>query len=81
MLNQKLKMIKTGLRERHIAHCQNLEGKISDAEGEINRLEIKGESFGLTIQLQKLSKLNYSNQWQKSKVRWLWEGMPTQYFH
>lgn len=84
-LKERLKLIRGSLKAWHKNSTQNLEEQINKEKAEINEFEARGEEWGLseeetvtkrelTAQMFKLSRLNCSIQWQKSRTKWLKEG-------
>lgn len=84
VLKEKFKQIKKDLKEWHKRHAQNLGKKIKVIKDDINKLEIKEESEGLSeeeitikreksAELYKMSNLQCNIQWQKSRIKWLKE--------
>lgn len=47
MLKQKLKKIKTCLKEWHQQHSQNLEGKMTEVKNKISQLDSLGKAYAL----------------------------------
>lgn len=85
-LKEKLKKLKSKLKAWNKEHVGNLEAKIKEAKEELFSLDLKGENDGLTVEevrrrrmctsnIHKLSSMNCSFLWQKSRMRWLKAGM------
>jgi hypothetical protein len=93
VLKEKLKLIKRALKEWHVAHSQNLPGRIDSLKARLSVLDAKGEAealseadledfHGISSDIHSLSQLNASICWQQSRSTWLKEGdANTKYFH
>jgi len=93
VMKEKLKMIKTALREWHQNHTINIPSKISklkerifvlDEKGEVSSLreEEVEELHGLSKELHSLSRIHSSISWQQYRLNWLQKGNAnSKYFH
>jgi len=93
VLKEKLKSLKSALKEWHHHHSRNLPARILPLKDKIASLDLKGESsvlsddeirelHGLSEDLFSLSRVNSSICWQQSRVQWLREGdANSKYFH
>jgi len=85
VLQQKLKMMKSCLKEWHQKHSKNLEGKILEVKNRISYFDSKGavstlleaevqELHELSVNLHSMSRVQNSISWQQSQMKWLQEG-------
>jgi len=85
VLRQKLKMMKSSLKEWHYQHVQNINGKIMEIKNCIVVLDEKGETEALQeAEVEELHNLSFKSHssarvqnsinWQKSRMNWLQEG-------
>ncbi|MCH79554.1 cysteine-rich receptor-like protein kinase [Trifolium medium] len=93
VLKEKLKLIKSALKQWHTFHSMNVPGKIASLKERLAELDSKGEDDELIVEevdelhsttsdIHSLSHMNTSICWQQSRLQWLWEGdANTQYFH
>jgi hypothetical protein len=74
VLRMKLKMIKACLKDWHMQHTKNIEGRITDAKNRMDSLDSKGEEaelaeeeirelHDLSINLHSLSRVHTSMNW------------------
>lgn len=80
VLKEKFKGIKAKLKECNKEHCGNFDAKINKAKSELHSLDLKGEARMLTLEkveerrfwsskIHRLSTLNCSMLWQKSRMK------------
>jgi exonuclease III len=93
VLQQKLKMIKSSLKEWHSQHVQNMEGRMNEVKAKMSVLDAKAEIVDLqeaetaelhdlSVSLHSMARLQNSISWQKSRMNWLQEGdANTKKFH
>lgn len=92
VLKEKLKGIKTKLKEWNKEHCGNLEEQVNLAKEEVARLDLKSEVGGLCLEeleerrlclqkIYKLSSMKCSLLWQQSRNKWLRGDANTKFFH
>ena len=93
VMKEKLKLMKSSLKEWHQRHSQNLPARILDLKDKITSLDLKGEStvlsddeiqelHGLMENLFSLSRIHSSISWQQSRVQWFKEGdANSKFFH
>jgi len=85
ILRQNLKLMKTSLKEWHLQHSQNLDGKITTIKNRILILDSKGELselhddeiaelHDLSLNLHSLAQAHNSIIWQISRLHWLQKG-------
>jgi hypothetical protein len=93
VLKEKLKLMKTALKEWHANHSKNVPGRIEALKVRMGDLDCKGEDVGLsedevseihvlTSDIHSLSRMQTCIQWQQSRLLWLREGYAnSKYFH
>ncbi|MCH80812.1 cysteine-rich receptor-like protein kinase, partial [Trifolium medium] len=85
VLKEKLKLLKTALKEWHITHTKNVPGRIDSLKVRLAALDCKGEAEGLsedetaelyavTSDIHSLTRMNTSIYWQQARLMWLREG-------
>ena len=78
-------MMKASLKEWHLRHCQNLDGRMAEVKGKMSILDEKSELSALleeevkdlhdlTANLHSMAQTQKSISWQKSRMLWLHEG-------
>jgi hypothetical protein len=84
-LKEKLKLIKSNLKEWHHRHSKNLEGKSNTVKERMSFLDTKGETsvlleeeltelHDLSVTLHFLARTKTSMSWQQARLNWLKEG-------
>jgi len=93
VLKEKLKLLKSALKEWHSVHVQNILGRIASLKTRLSDLDDKAEEDDFTVEeveelrgvshdLHSLSRVNTSISWQQSCLLWLREGdANSKYFH
>jgi hypothetical protein len=93
VLQEKLKLIKSALKDWHSVHTQNIPGRIHSLKGKLSVLDDKGqdgelttdeqeEMRGITNDIHSLSRVHTSISWQQSRLHWLKDGdANSKYFH
>ena len=82
MFKEKLKLMKSALKDWHTTHTKNLPGRINSLISQIDVLESRGEMnvlskvevaelHTMTNDLHSLSRTNASIMWQQSRLLWL----------
>lgn len=93
MLKEKLKLIKSTLKEWHSVHAKNIPRKLDSLKAWLSMFDDKGEDGGLSVEeieemrgithdIHSLSRVNTSISWQQSRLLWLKDGDGnSKYFH
>jgi hypothetical protein len=93
VLKEKLKLLKTALKEWHADHSKSVSGRIDSLKARLAGLDGKGEDEGLlkdeiielhdvTSTIHSISRMQTSIQWQQSRLLWLREGGDnSKYYH
>jgi len=90
VLREKLKMIKTALKDWHTIHAKNVPGKIEALKNRLSVLDDQVEDGGLSLEemrkvthdIHSLSRISASINWQQARSRWLKDGdADSKFFH